>query len=510
MNRWLFAIGIVFVLVIAAIGFWAWRFHSSPVPRPSSLTQKEPPKLEPGMTLEGVEGLVLRREGRKTWELFVDIITLDKNQTQATAQGIRKAIYYDEKGKPLLWFSARSLIYNGNTGEVTLTGDIQVEARLPKGRMLVGKATQAVWHERQRILEIWDGQGQVGDTRFLVRRIRYNPDTTVLEALEQVVVFTPRSRLVCPMVRANLTTKYLIAMPPVQLSVFAKKSPMPFLPVVFRKVAQNTPQKKAEGEKKERPLNFRTDKPVVRKPPRWFFEDVVITEEGEDYTISAKRAIYDEDADVVTIENGIRFEDPETLATAPKGEVDNKKKVAIFFGPVEVIVKPKKEEPAKQKPDQGGAQPAEQKAQQTEQQAQQKEEKRESLRERVRKEGGKLVCDRAEYYYRERMVVATGNVRFEQEGRYKGSAEKATYLTRDEILTLEGNVRIQDLRKGHEAECPKIVVNLKTDEVEISPPVIGRLIVREEEEEKPKPEKGQPEKPKPEKPQQESKSEASQ
>ena len=95
MNRWLFAIGIVVVLVIAVVGFRAWRFHSSPVPRPSSLTQKEPPKLEPGMTLEGVEGLVLRREGRKTWELFVDIITLDKNQTQATAQGIRKAIYYD-------------------------------------------------------------------------------------------------------------------------------------------------------------------------------------------------------------------------------------------------------------------------------------------------------------------------------------------------------------------------------------------------------------------------------
>jgi lipopolysaccharide assembly outer membrane protein LptD (OstA) len=505
MKRWLFAVGIIAVLFIAAIGLWVWRSFSSPVPRPPSLAEKGQPKLESGMTLEGVEGLVLRREGRKTWELFVDTITLDKNQTQATAQGIRKAIYYDEKGKPLLWFSARSLVYNGNTGEVTLTGDIQVEARLPKGKMLFGKATQAVWHERQRILEIWDGQGQVGDTRFLVRRIRYNPDTTVLEAFEQVVVFTPKAMLVCPMVRANLTTKYLIALPPVQLSVFAQKSPTPFLPVVFRKVAQNAPQKKAEGEKKERLMNFKTDKPVTRKPPRWFFEDVVITEEGEDYTINAKRAIYDEDADVVTIENGIRFEDPETVATAPKGEVDNKKKVAIFFGPVEVIVKPKKEEPEKQKPEQGGAQPAEQKAQQTEKQAQQKEEKRERLRERVRKEGGKMVCDRAEYYYRERMVVATGNVRFEQEGRYKGSAEKATYLTRDEILTLEGNVRIQDLRKGHEAECPKIVVNLRTDEVEISPPVRGRLIVREEEEEKPQPEKGQPEKP-----QQESKSEAKQ
>ncbi len=476
-KRWLIFAAALVILIAASLTFWLWGGKRT-VKHPETQVQKTEPQLKPGITLEGVEGLVLRREGRKTWELFVDIITLDKNQTQATAQGIRKAIYYDEKGKPLLWFSAQTLVYNANTGEVTLVGDIQIEARLPKGKMLVGKATQAIWHERRRILEVWDGQGQVGETRFLVRRIRYNPDTTVLEAFEQVVVFTPKARLVCPMVRTNLTTRYLIALPPVQLTVLAEKSPTPFLPVAFRKVAQGSHQQKAEKEKKERPVNFRTDKPVIRKPPKWFFEDVVITEEGEDYTITAKRAIYDEDADKVEIPEGIRFEDPETIATAPKGEVDNKQKVALFFGPVEVTIKPKKE-PEKPKPEQGSGQPEEQ-----------KEEKREKLRERLRKEGGKMVCDRAEYYYRERRVVATGNVKFEQEGRYSGKADKVTYLTREEILTVEGNVVMRDLRKGHEVECPKIVINLQTDEVEISPPVSGRLIVREEEEQK-QPEKSE-------------------
>jgi len=474
LKRWL---TVTAALALVAVALFALRFWSGrkTAKQPEVQVQKTEPQLKPGITLEGVEGLVLRREGRKTWELFVDVITLDKNQTQATAQGIRKAIYYDEKGKPLLWFSAQSLVYNANTGEVTLTGDIQIEARLPKGKMLVGKATQAVWHERKRILEVWDGQGQVGETRFLVRRIRYNPDTTVLEAFEQVVVFTPRARLVCPMVRTNLTTRYLIAAPPVQLTVMAKKASTPFLPVSFRKTAQGGQQQKAEKEKKERPVNFRTDKPVVRKPPRWFFEDVVITEEGEDYTITAKRAVYDEDADKVEIPEGIRFEDPETIATAPKGEVDNKQKLAVFFGPVEVVIKPKKE-PEKAQASQGGPQPAEQPEGQ-------KEEKREKLRERLRREGGKMVCDRAEYYYRERRVVATGNVKFEQEGKYSGRADKVTYLTRDEILTIEGNVLMRDLRKGHEVECPKVVINLQTNDVEISPPVKGRLIVREEEEE---------------------------
>ncbi len=55
------------------------------------------------------------------------------------------------------------------------------------------------------------------------------------------------------------------------------------------------------------------------------------------------------------------------------------------------------------------------------------------------------------------------------------------------MLTLEGNVVVHDLRKGHQAECPKVVVNLQTDEVEISPPVRMRLIVREEEEQQKQP-----------------------
>ncbi len=477
-KRLLVAAGVIVVVGVVVLAVWWLRGQRLTAP-PTPPTAEQPQPSKPTITLEGVEGFVLRREGRKTWELFVDLLTLDKDQTQATAQGIRKAIYYDEKGKPLLWFSARTLLYDARSGEVTLMGDIQVEARLPKGRMLVGKASQAVWRERQRLLEVWEGQGQVGETRFLVRHIRYRPDSTVLEGLGEVVVFTPRTRLVCPMVRTNLTTRYLIALPPVRLTILATRGTAPFLPVAFRQEPQNQKGEK-KAEKKERPVNFQTDKPVIRKPPRWFFEDVVITEEGEDYTITAKRAIYDEDTDRVAIEDGIRFEDPETVATAPKGEVDNKQKVAVFFGPVEVVVKPKKEEPPKAEESQKGDQAAEKPAEQ-------EKERKEKLRERVRREGGKMVCDKAEYFYRERRIVATGNVRFEQEGRYKGSAEKATYLTREEVLTLEGNVVVHDLRKGHQAECPKVVVNLQTDEVEISPPVRMRLIVREEEEQQKQP-----------------------
>ncbi|MCS7191618.1 MAG: hypothetical protein NZ937_01365 [Armatimonadetes bacterium] len=492
LKKWLTVTTILLVAISVFFVFWLWKGKEI-VKRPEVKVEKPESKPKPGITLEGVEGFVLFREGRKSWELFVDVITIDKNQTQADAEGIRKAIYYDEKGKPLLWFSAQSLVYNTNTGEANLVGNIQIEAQLPEGKMLIGKVTQAIWHEKKRSLEVWDGQGQVGDIRFFVRKVHYNPDTTVLEAFGQVLVFTPKARLICPMVRANLTTRQIIAFPPVQLTVFSESLLVPIQPVSFQKVAQNQQNQKPEKdkrteEKKQRLLNFRTDKIVNRKPPKWFFEDVVITEEGENYTITAKRAIYDEDTEKVEIPEGIKFEDPETIATAPKGEMDNRQKVAVFLGPVEVIIKPKKEAEkpkAEESKNQSGKQPEEQ-----------KDKKQERLRERVRKEGGKMTCDRAEYYYRERKVIAIGNVKFEQEGRYSGKADKVTYLTREEILTIEGNVLMRDLERGHEVECPKIVINLQTDEVDISPPIKGRLIVREEEEEEKEEQKPPPEKPK--------------
>ncbi len=537
--RWFLVV--LVLIAVAVLVVLRWRQSSAPEPHdvPSA---KTPAATEPGISLEGVEGLVLRQGGRKVWKLFVDTVTLDKLQTKATAQGVRKAIYYDKDGKALLWFSAQTLLYDANAGQVTLTGNIQVEARLSKGRMLIGYAEQAVWHERNRLLEISAARGQADETHFLIQRVRYDPDKTVLEGHDGVIVMTPKVHLTCPTVRTNLTTRYLIAQPPIHMTAILNGA-APFQPVAFRLLAQNpSPQKpdakpdkpdgkkpepkpdeKPPAEKEKRRMHFKTTKPVVSKKGLWFMEDAVITEEGEDYTITVRKATYDEDTKQVQIDEGVRFEDPETVAMAPKAQVDTKERVAVFTGPVEVIVKPKKEgeqEPGKEKESgkpkpeskpgdnkgNGQAKPNGQ-VQQSEKPTEQKPEgeKRESLRERARRRGGRMVCDRAEYHYRERRVVATGNVRFEQEKRYKGTAEKAVYLTREEILTLEGNVIVDDLQKGHRFQCPKIVVNLETDEVEITPPIEGYFIVEEEEEKKPtekeKEGKPEPEAPKPAPPQ---------
>jgi lipopolysaccharide assembly outer membrane protein LptD (OstA) len=204
-------------------------------------------------------------------------------------------------------------------------------------------------------------------------------------------------------------------------------------------------------------------------------QDVVITEEGEDYKVTAQRAVYNRATEQVQVEGGARFEDPETVATAPRAQIDARRRIAVFFGPVEVTIKPRKAtEPSK-----AGSNPASNPPTQKEGTTAQKQ--RESFRERLRQRGGRLTCDRAEYYYRDRRVVATGNVQFEQQGRYKGRADKLIYLTRDEILTLEGNIVVDELTKGHRFQCPRAVINLQTDEAQFDPPVKVAFIVTEEE-----------------------------
>ncbi|MFA0772290.1 MAG: hypothetical protein PVTTEEND_001612 [Candidatus Fervidibacter sp.] len=545
MRRWL--IGIVALLALA-LGIWALTRHR-PVPSSPNLSVTKSDGETPSQatfTIEGVEGLTLHQDGRKVWELFADTITLDKAQTQATAQGIRKAIYYDKQGRPLFWLSAQTLRYDANAGIVTVEGNLTVHAQLARqggGRGAgdgewVATAERAIWREREQVLEAFGVQGQSADTRCFVQRVRYVPSQTVMEGSGGVVLLRPNLQLTCPSVRANLSRRFYQAQPPVQVALWVgTQSPLPFTLTAQQPPANSpqspapSPQEKAkpQGKSKPRRIHLKTNHPVtILKGDELSAQEVIITEEGEDYIVTAKQALYNLQTEQVQVDGSVRFEDPETIATAPKAQIDARRRIATFFGPVEVTIKPKTERSEgqgtegekkkgnegapKSSPNQspapdpqsikgkgqgaGNQQPSEQPTpkpaeKSAEQQAPNSAEKsaeppapqkRESFRERVRRRGGKLICEQAEYDYRERRVVATGNVQFEQPGRYKGRADKLTYLTRDEVLILEGNIIVDDVRKGHRVQCPRAVINLKTDDAHFDPPVSAELIVTEEEE----------------------------
>jgi len=533
MRRFFVWVG-AFVALAIVIGVWGLRARRplSPPPKPSE-AKVSPTSPKATFTIEGVEGLTLQQDGRKVWELFADTITLDKAQTQATAQGIRKAIYYDAQGRPLFWLSAQTLRYDANAGIVTVEGNLTVHAQLSQqeeGRKAAAKgewvatAERAIWREREQILEAFAVQGQTQDTRCFVQKVRYAPNQKALEGSGGVVLLRPNLQLTCPSVRANLAERTYQARPPVQVVLWVgKQSLLPFTLTAQKPSPPTTEKAKPEEKAKPRKIRLKSDKPVNLKGDDLVAQEVVITEEGEDYTVTAQRAIYNRQTEQVQVDGGVRFEDPETIATAPKAQIDARRRIATFFGPVEVTLKPKAERQegqeakgqartsptptkearsAKASPEKGAepspTNPAEKPAEQAAPQ------KRESFRERVRQRGGKLICERAEYDYRERRVVATGNVQFEQPGRYKGRADKLTYLTRDEVLILEGNIVVDDVRKGHRVQCPRAVINLQTDDAHFDPPVYAELIVTEEEE-KPKEETPKKEAPKEEKPKEEPK-----
>lgn len=481
MRKRLAVMIVVAALIVTAVLWHGYRRPSLPshrLTRETAKASKGQPAPSGMLTIEGIEGLVFQQRGRKIWELFADTITLDKTQTQATAQGVRKAIYYDAEGRPLFRLSAQSLRYDANTGTVTVEGDLQVRAQLMgtgKGQgsregEWVATAERAIWREREKVLEAFRVQGQSSDTRCFFQMIRYMPSETVLEGHGRVVLLRSNLQLTCASVRANLARRYYQAQPPVRATLLVgAPSPVTFLPI-----AQQPPSNPPKGEKaKPRKINLATDKPVILKGDDLIAQDVIITEEGEDYTVTAQRAVYNRQTEQVQVDGSVRFEDPETVATAPKAQIDARRRIAVFFGPVEVIVKPQKEATSANKGARGN-QPAPS--------SEQTQKERQSLRERLRRQGGRLVCDRVEYSYRERRVVATGNVQFEQPGRYKGRADKLIYLTREDILTLEGNIVVDDVRKGHRFRCPRAVINLQTDDAQFDPPVLAEFLVTEEEE----------------------------
>ena len=546
MRRFFVWVG-AFVALAIVIGLWGLRTRRplSPPPKPSE-AKVSPTSPKAAFTIEGVEGLTLHQDGRKVWELFADTITLDKAQTQAVAQGIRKAIYYDAQGRPLFWLSAQTLRYDANAGVVTVEGNLTVHAQLAQrdegqgagDGEWVATAERAIWWEREQVLEAFSVQGQSADTRCFVQRVRYVPSQTVMEGSGGVVLLRPNLQLTCPSVRANLSQRFYQAQPPVQVALWVgTQNPLPFTltaqqpPATSPQSPAPSPQEKAkpEGKSKPRRIHLKTNHPVtILKGDELSAQEVIITEEGEDYIVTAKQALYNLQTEQVQVDGSVRFEDPETIATAPKAQIDARRRIATFFGPVEVTIKPKTEqsegqeaggekkkgnegapksspnqsptpdpqstkgkgqgEGNQQSAEQPTPKPAEKSAEQqapkpTEKSAEQPApQKRESFRERVRRRGGKLICERAEYDYRERRVVATGNVQFEQPGRYKGRADKLTYLTRDEVLILEGNIVVDDVRKGHRVQCPRAVINLKTDDAHFDPPVSAELIVTEEEE----------------------------
>jgi len=154
------------------------------------------------------------------------------------------------------------------------------------------------------------------------------------------------------------------------------------------------------------------------------------------------------------------FTDPENTVTGEVLFIDFKARVAGFRGKVKLVRQPAKPADAQPKEDK--------KTNETE----------EDRLERYRQQKTTISADEIQYYYKEKRVVAKGNVKAEQEKR-TAWAENAVYTDSDELLVITGNVRMETA-EGESFRCEKVTISLKENWVEASGNIQSRFKITEE------------------------------
>ncbi len=180
---------------------------------------------------------------------------------------------------------------------------------------------------------------------------------------------------------------------------------------------------------------------------RWDGEDRIIALKGNvkfvqgDTTVTADKADYRESTKTAQVSGNLKITDPQTDATGELCTVNFQDKKAMLTGKVHMTarpkLKPKPENPAaNNKPKPVSAE---------------------------WKDEVVVTCDKIEYFYKEKRAEATGTLKIVQKNRII-TADAGTYLGKEEIVKLTGNIQAKDEKEKHTFSAPKVTVSLKQDD----------------------------------------------
>jgi len=136
----------------------------------------------------------------------------------------------------------------------------------------------------------------------------------------------------------------------------------------------------------------------------------------EDTTLTSDEVLYNEEGKIAVSTGKVHITNPEANMVGEKGSAYFKKRLGVLEGAVVIHLKPKKSEK-----DVANT---------------------ESVRGKL-KEPTTITCDRVEYFYKDKLISATGGVVFKQTRR-TASADKVVYDEKKELVTLTGNVKGTD------------------------------------------------------------------
>ena len=153
----------------------------------------------------------------------------------------------------------------------------------------------------------------------------------------------------------------------------------------------------------------------------------------KDTTMTCDEATYTDDKKTKTalVPGKINITSPECDMTGDKGSADFNKRLAIIEGNVTMLAKPKKTDEITDS---------------------------DSIKSKLNKPTT-INCPRLEYLYKDKIATATGGVTFKQDKR-SGSASKAVYDSKKELLTLTGDVKAVD-EDGQTFAAPVVRISLK-------------------------------------------------
>jgi len=198
---------------------------------------------------------------------------------------------------------------------------------------------------------------------------------------------------------------------------------------------------------------------------RWDGEDRILLLSGNvkfiqgDTTFLADKIDYREKTKTAQASGNLKIFDERNVLTADLCAVNFDEKKATLTGNVHLVAKPKPTPDSK--PADGST-------------------STKSLRAEWKDEAV-VTCDKAEYYYKEKKAILSGNFKIVQKTRTI-TADSAVYLGNDEKVELVGNVNGVDEKDKHSFSAPRVVISLKEDDEWIeAEKATGKFYIKEKE-----------------------------
>ncbi|PQV65328.1 Lipopolysaccharide-assembly, LptC-related [Abditibacterium utsteinense] len=475
-----------FLLLAAGLGAGAWLWgwlsvdeSGQPVAQSSD---------EPSLEIEGLQSLMVRRDGLPFWEFSARRVTTDSSGTSTLATGGGHAQLF-RQGQPFLKVSAPRVRFSNLSSNLEASGG--VSALGPDGFSF--QTARALWRNAEKTVDCPQAvTARLRGLYFQTPRLSYLWDKGVLRCPQSVevrgqgvvlrgkkleailkprivklsegveMVFDPRSTQVAlpgmiqtaadkngPRDSSNVSNAMKIR-PSLPLGVCLTTSAL--FAAVYAQGAKK-PAPKAAAKVPAAPSTIQNGN-VRLNGENGDFNDatgighltknVTVTQVGEDFILYAQDLLYNRKENRAIATGNLRVDTADSTIRGARIDADFDTKTIIITGNVTITTHGKKDGIIGN---------------------------REDLRAKLQQKPARILCERADWDYEERQATITGNVRMTQEEN-SGTCERILYDEPQHVAQLIGRVRFVD-KNGRIFNTPNLTIYINQSRIVAKNPRMG-------------------------------------